>query len=81
MKHFIWGVFMYTTLYSSIANGQHHNRTEARACGDCHPEHCPIPRQCLAGKLLSMNNENVKCSIFNLLEQVYMTADFNKLMF
>ena len=48
MRYFIWGVFMYTNLFSSLTYGQH-NRTDSRVCGGCQPENCPIPRQCLAG--------------------------------
>lgn len=48
MKHLLWGVLMYTNLFSLITNAQN-NRTAARTCADCKPENCPIPRQCLAG--------------------------------
>merc|ERR1712020_297896 len=49
MKHLIWGVFIYTNLFSTLSDAQNYNRTASRACGDCQPETCPIPRQCLAG--------------------------------
>ena len=48
MRYLIWGVFMYTNLFSSLTYGQD-NSTVSRACGGCQPENCPIPRQCLAG--------------------------------
>ena len=77
MKHLLWGVFMYTNLYSSLTNGQHHNRTASRACGDCQPENCPIPRQCLAGKLFSVIPETIQYLISGI-QQVHLTSYIDK---
>jgi len=48
MRHLILGIFMFID-FVSLSKGQYYNRSSTRACGDCQPENCPIPRQCLAG--------------------------------
>ena len=67
MKKLVWGVFIYTNLFSSLTNGQNYNRTVSRTCGDCQPENCPIPRQCLAGKFFLIKYKNVEVTI-NLIK-------------
>ena len=75
MKHLIICIFMYISLFSSLSNGQYYNRSSTRACGDCQPEKCPIPRQCLAGNSLIFILK--KLLVFTLLFIFPQNSKFN----